>query len=447
MKNYLRVNFIFSLIIIVSCNINDISKPNVILIMADDIGYEALSINGANDIRTPVLDSLARNGINFKNAYSQPLCTPSRVKIMTGKPNYENYEYFTYLNPKEKTFGNLFQDNGYKTLVAGKWQLNGVQFKLDDYTDLKRPYTFGFDSYMLWWLAERGSRFANPVLVNNEKKIDTSIDDYGPEIVSDYIVDFINEHSNSPFFIYYPMMLVHDPFLPTPNSKDWENEQNRLNSNNPEYFSEMVSYMDSTVGKIINALKNNNIDDNTIIIFLGDNGTDRKVFTKNNNVLVKGSKGLTNKYGTNVPLIISWSKLKKIKNEQTPLVDLIDFYSTFEDLLDVEKKTSNGVSLLPLLLGENFDERKYITTYYNPMWGSLYKNRAVYIQNKKYKLYKSGSFYNYQLDPDEKYPISLKSLDESIMNLHTEMDSILKKVPDLPEINFNNWQEKLKASN
>ena len=415
--------------------------------MADDIGYEALSINGANDIRTPVLDSLARNGINFKNAYSQPLCTPSRVKIMTGKPNYENYEYFTYLNPKEKTFGNLFQDNGYKTLVAGKWQLNGVQFKLDDYTDLKRPYTFGFDSYMLWWLAERGSRFANPVLVNNEKKIDTSIDDYGPEIVSDYIVEFINEHSNSPFFIYYPMMLVHDPFLPTPNSKDWENEQNRLNSNNPEYFPEMVSYMDSTVGKIINALKNNNIDDNTIIIFLGDNGTDRKVFTKNNNVLVKGSKGLTNKYGTNVPLIISWSKLKKIKNEQTPLVDLIDFYSTFEDLLDVEKKTSNGVSLLPLLLGENFDERKYITTYYNPMWGSLYKNRAVYIQNKKYKLYKSGSFYNYQLDPEEKYPLSLKSLNESILNLYTEMDSILKKIPDLPEINFNNWQEKLRESN
>ena len=447
MKNYLRVNFIFSLIIIVSCNINDISKPNVILIMADDIGYEALSINGANDIRTPVLDSLARNGINFKNAYSQPLCTPSRVKIMTGKPNYENYEYFTYLNPKEKTFGNLFQDNGYKTLVAGKWQLNGVQFKLDDYTDLKRPYTFGFESYMLWWLAERGSRFANPVLVNNEKKIDTSIDDYGPEIVSDHIVDFINEHNNSPFFIYYPMMLVHDPFLPTPNSKDWENEQNRLNSNNPEYFSEMVSYMDSTVGKIINTLKNNNIDDNTIIIFLGDNGTDRKVFTKNNNVLVKGSKGLTNKYGTNVPLIISWSKLKKIKNEQTPLVDLIDFYSTFEDLLNVEKKTSNGVSLLPLLLGENFDERKYITTYYNPMWGSLYKNRAVYIQNKKYKLYKSGSFYNYQLDPDEKYPLSLKNLDESILNLYTEMDSILKKIPDLPEINFNNWQEKLRESN
>ena len=447
MKNYLRVNFIFSLIIIVSCNINDISKPNVILIMADDIGYEALSINGANDIRTPVLDSLAKNGINFKNAYSQPLCTPSRVKIMTGKPNYENYEYFTYLNPKEKTFGNLFQDNGYKTLVAGKWQLNGVQFKLDDYTDLKRPYTFGFDSYMLWWLAERGSRFANPVLVNNEKKIDTSIDDYGPEIVSDHIVDFINEHNNSPFFIYYPMMLVHDPFLPTPNSKDWENKQNRLNSNNPEYFPEMVSYMDSTVEKIINALKNNNIDDNTIIIFLGDNGTDRKVFTKNNNVLVKGSKGLTNKYGTNVPLIISWSKLKKIKNEQTPLVDLIDFYSTFEDLLDVEKKTSNGVSLLPLLLGENFDERKYITTYYNPMWGSLYKNRAVYIQNKKYKLYKSGSFYNYQLDPEEKYPLSLKNLDESILNLYTEMDSILKKIPDLPEINFNNWQEKLRESN
>tara|TARA_B100001939_G_scaffold281143_1_gene249956 strand:- start:1860 stop:2588 length:729 start_codon:yes stop_codon:yes gene_type:complete len=242
-------------------------------------------------------------------------------------------------------------------------------------------------------------------------------------------------------------MLVHDPFLPTPNSEDWENEQNRLNSNNPEYFPEMVSYMDLTVGKIVNALKKNNIDDDTIIIFLGDNGTDRKVSTLNKNVLIKGSKGLTNKYGTNVPLIISWRKLKKIKSEQTELVDLVDFYSTFEDLLNVNKKTSNGVSLMPLLLGENFDERKYITTYYNPMWGSLYKNRAVYIQNKKYKLYKSGSFYNYQLDPEENQPLLLKNLDESTMNLHTEMDSLLKKVPELPEINFNNWQERLRASN
>ena len=85
------------------------SKPNVILIMADDIGFECLSINGSTSYKTPFLDSLALNGINFTNAISQPLCTPSRVKIMTGKYNFRNYDYFTYLNPKEKTFGNLFK--------------------------------------------------------------------------------------------------------------------------------------------------------------------------------------------------------------------------------------------------------------------------------------------------------------------------------------------------
>ena len=95
--------------------------------MADDIGFESIRINGANYLNTPVLDSLANNGINFTNAYSQPLCTPTRVKIMTGKPNYINYEAFAYLNPDQKTFGNLFKENGYKTAVAGKWQLNGVQ--------------------------------------------------------------------------------------------------------------------------------------------------------------------------------------------------------------------------------------------------------------------------------------------------------------------------------
>ena len=120
------------------------SKPNVVLIMADDIGFEALGINGTDDYKTPILDSLARNGINFTNAYSQPLCTPTRVKIMTGKPNYINYEYFTYLNPNQKTFGNLFQENGYKTTVVGKWQLNGIQYDLENNQDLNRPYHFGF---------------------------------------------------------------------------------------------------------------------------------------------------------------------------------------------------------------------------------------------------------------------------------------------------------------
>ena len=162
------IYFLFLSLCFFSCSTErKIDKPNVILIMADDIGFEALGLNGAINYKTPVLDSLARNGINFTNAYSQPLCSPTRVKIMTGKPNYVNYEYFTYLNPSQKTFGNLFQENGYKTSIVGKWQLNGVQFDLENNQNLDRPYDAGFDEYCLWWLTERGDRFANPNIFQN----------------------------------------------------------------------------------------------------------------------------------------------------------------------------------------------------------------------------------------------------------------------------------------
>ena len=166
-------------IILISCQSTckmepkkQLSRPNVILILADDIGFECLSINGSISYKTPVLDSLALNGINFTKAISQPLCTPSRVKIMTGKFNYKNYEHFTYLNPREKTFGNLFKENGYKTAIVGKWQLNGIEHQLEGYDDNTRPHHFGFEEYSLWQLTKvkkYGERFANPLIEENGK--------------------------------------------------------------------------------------------------------------------------------------------------------------------------------------------------------------------------------------------------------------------------------------
>ena len=208
MRNF---HYISVLIIVFICSMQmacqtqqiQISKPNVILIMADDIGFECLSINGSTSYKTPVLDSLALNGINFTNAISQPLCTPSRVKIMTGKYNFRNYDYFTYLNPKEKTFGNLFKENGYKTAVVGKWQLNGIEHRLEGYDDNTRPYHFGFDEYSLWQLTKVkkfGERFANPLIEQNGKVLPRDENAYGPDIVSDYAVDFIKRKQKSSIF-------------------------------------------------------------------------------------------------------------------------------------------------------------------------------------------------------------------------------------------------------
>ena len=114
-------------------------QPNIILVMADDVSWEAFGSYGGEDYKTPNLDQLASQGVRFSHCYSTPICTTSRVKIMTGKYNFRNYTHFGYLNPAEKTFGNLLQAAGYKTAIAGKWQLNGLYKSLPGDLDASRP--------------------------------------------------------------------------------------------------------------------------------------------------------------------------------------------------------------------------------------------------------------------------------------------------------------------
>ncbi len=221
MKNRLRI---FVLLIIAFC-ISSCEKkeqlPNIVLILADDMGYECLGCNGSTEYQTPNLDRLAAEGIRFEHCYSQPLCTPSRVKIMTGQYNFRNYEDFGYLNPNQKTFANLLKDAGYATCIAGKWQLNGLNRNNPGNQDVNRPFHFGFDEYCLWQLHHQkkdGERYADPLITQNGKDLPRKSDLYGPQIFADYICDFIDRKSDKPFFVYYPMVLVHDPFVPTPDS-------------------------------------------------------------------------------------------------------------------------------------------------------------------------------------------------------------------------------------
>ncbi|MEK6250201.1 MAG: sulfatase-like hydrolase/transferase, partial [Planctomycetales bacterium] len=151
--------------------------PNVILIMADDVSWEAIGCYGAEDYKTPHIDALAANGIRFDHCYSTPICTTSRVQIMTGKYNFRNYKYFGYLDPEEQTFGHLMQQAGYKTAIAGKWQLNGLYNSLPGHDDAIRPQKTGFDESLLWQVTtgtgggKGGERFWSPPLEHNGRFI------------------------------------------------------------------------------------------------------------------------------------------------------------------------------------------------------------------------------------------------------------------------------------
>ena len=224
-------------------------KPSVILIMADDMGVECLGCYGGLSYDTPYLDQMAEQGKRFTHCYSQPLSTPSRVKIMTGKYNYRNYEDFGYLNPKEKTFGNVMKEAGYATSIVGKWQLNGRNEHLG-WQNSDRPKTFGFDEYTLWQLTKKGNRYADPLIEQNGRILKGMENEYGPDIFLEHALDFIERKKDQPFFLYYPMVLPHFPLVPTPDSEEWHDKEKR-SGRDEHYFKDMVEYTDKLVGKII----------------------------------------------------------------------------------------------------------------------------------------------------------------------------------------------------
>src|SRR5688572_13126349 len=154
------------LLSIFACSVADAQpgrRPNVILIMADDLGYETIGANGGTSYKTPNLDKLAATGVRFDRCQVLPVCTPTRVQLMTGMSNARNYIEFGLMDPKATTFGNLLKNAGYPTAIAGKWQLGRVK-------DL--PQKFGFDEACLWQHMRRPPRYANPGLEYNGEERD-----------------------------------------------------------------------------------------------------------------------------------------------------------------------------------------------------------------------------------------------------------------------------------
>ncbi len=411
------------------------SKPNVILIMADDMGYECLSCYGSLSYSTPILDRMASEGIRFSNCVSQPLCTPSRVKIMTGQYNYRNYTHFGYLGSDNYTFGNLMKDAGYETCIAGKWQLNGLAYKdeITKWADKTRPNRFGFDEYCLWQLTlekKKGERFSSPLFEQNGKEIRLGENDYGPDVFSNFVIDFIERKKDKQFFVYYPMVLVHDPFVPTPDSDTWDDKSISY-KNDTTYFKDMVAYTDKIVGRIQNKLKELNIDDNTIIIFTGDNGTHPSIYSKMKDGKIKGGKGNTIDAGTHVPLIASWPERNKGGMVFEDLIEFSDFFPTLADIAETEAE-ADGKSFYHLLAGENYTPRETAFVHYDPRWGkNVNRFRNQFVRTTDYKLYQDRKFFNLKNDILEKMTLRTDSLTEREISIKTKLETELKKHPKL----------------
>lgn len=430
----IQIPLMMIVLFLASCKVDhQKNRPNIIMIMADDMGYECIGAYGSKTYKTPILDDLAANGILFNHCVSQPLCTPSRVKIMTGLYNYRNYDYFGNLNTSQYTFGNLMQDAGYATCIAGKWQLNGAYHKNEilDWNDNTKPNQFGFDEYCLWQVTKPGSeggRYANPLIEQNGKLLERNVEAYGPDIFANYIMDFIERKKDEPFFIYYPMVLVHDPFVPTPDSEEWQTDGIQ-NKNDTVYFKDMVAYTDKIVGKITDKLKELDISDNTIVIFTGDNGTHPTIYSKMNREIIQGGKGNTTDAGTHVPLIISWPKEIKKESVYKELIEFSDFFPTFADLIEKEV-SSDGKSFYHVLKGRKDQARKTAFVHYDPQWGKNVNHyRNQFVRTRNYKLYQDGRFYNLNRDVLEKNPLKTEVLSDGELIIKNSLEKELKKHP------------------
>ena len=336
---------------------------------------------------TPNLDKLAAKGVRFTNCFSNPICTPSRVKLMTGQYNVRNYVKFGWLDREQTTFAHQLKAAGYATAIAGKWQLG---------RDKDTPQHFGFEQSCLWQHTRSGRsnedgknidrRFVNPQLEFNGVEKDFTNGEYGPQVCTDFICDFIDKNKKKPFLVYYPMILTHCPFDPTPDSTDWDPK--RLGSttykgdrNDPQrHFRDMVAYADKAVGQIVSQLGKSGVRDNTLIIFTGDNGTDTPIVTPWNGKKVVGGKGTMSDTGTRVPLIVNWPA--GIRKAGRVVDDLVEFTDVFPTICEVttaklpKNHPGDGASIVPVLRNQAGARKKD--------WIYIWYRKQVMVRNKQY---------------------------------------------------------------
>lgn len=406
----------------------DTRPPNIVLIMSDDLGYEAVGANGGTSYSTPVLDGMAETGARFENAHVQPLCTPTRVQLMTGKYNFRNYIGFGLIAQDEVTFGHLFANAGYKTCISGKWQLHSYN-PPDEMPEMRskgqKIEDAGFDEFCVWHphhTEEKGSRYKDPVIFENGRYLQNTNGKYGEDIFADYIMDFMERNQDNPFFVYFPMALTHRPLEPTPDSPEFDNFVPSSNEtlggrtwaeledwdDDSRYYKDMVEYHDKVIGRVNAKIEELGISENTLVIYVGDNGSPTEVCSiMHEHTEVCGGKGLTLDRGTHVPLICNWPGTIPAKSVITDLIDASDFLPTILEVAKIvppQDYVLDGRSFFPQLRGESGNPREWIYFHFEPMSGRVHRY-ARFIRDHHWKLYDDGRLYDIILDNEENNPL------------------------------------------
>ena len=396
--------FICSLIVVSSSlTVLAAERPNFVLILADDVGQECLGCYGGESYKTPNLDRLANTGIRFRHCYSMPVCHPTRLTLMTGRYpfRYGNVRWGSFPPAAEPaTFSRMLADAGYSTGVFGKWQLA----LLRDIPD--HPLRLGFQhSDVFGW--HEGSRYYEPMIYRNGNVRDDTLGHYGPDLYVRGLVEFIKRNRERPFLAYFPMALCHDV------TDDLDAPVAHGPLDRYDSYAEMVAEMDRSVGRIVAALSALKLREKTLILFVGDNGTPRRmilraendqlvrvpVVSRQNGQDVPGGKGTLKDTGTRVPLLANWPDTIHGDQVIDDLVDVSDFWPTLLEL-----------SGAPQPAGENIDGISFASRLTEAMassraWAYSEGKDKRWVRTQDWKLYENGDLFDMSSDPSESAPI------------------------------------------
>lgn len=402
-------------------------KPNIVFILGDDIGYEVPQCNGGSSYSTPNINALAQNGMRFTQCHTAPLCSPSRVMLLTGKYNFRNYTTWGSLDAGNRTIANILKAAGYATCVAGKWQLGGGDNSIR---------SFGFDKYSVWlpFLLRpeelEGSRYKSPKIYQDNNYLPATATEglYSEDIFADYVKQFIQDNKQHPFFIYYSMILSHKAFSPTPNDPEYAAWNADPNNSDAAFYPSMISYMDKKIGEVVQKLENLGLLSNTVIIYAGDNGVQKEITSLFNDTPIQGGKGSTIEYGTHVPLIIQWPAKIAPGSVNNQLIDFPDFMPTLAKMAGTTVPASfgitDGVDFYSQLTGNISKARSWSFCHFQPMLNE--SGRLIrWVQNTQYKLYADSSFYNINSDIYETTPLKKSTLTNNEKKLRKQFLDVL----------------------
>jgi arylsulfatase A-like enzyme len=428
MKYIYRMISVFCILFFILQSLNaEENKPNIILIFADDLGIESLKTYGGHSTYTPNIDKLSREGMVFTHCFANPACSPSRAEFLTGTYPSDNgiqhvlsyFEDDTFLNPKEfKSFANQLKETGYTNAVAGKWNISWLEKN-------NTVKALGFDEHCLWQMYDKvgvkRSRFYQPHFRINDMVVEEEISlRFGPDVLCDFLVDFIDRNRKNPFLIYYPSLLVHTPYIKVPENPEHESLPDNLQKNGAECFPEMVNYLDINIGRLVDAVEKNGLSNNTIIIFLADNGTHKAVTSVwgDEGIKIEGGKMTMTDRGARVPLIVKWPEKVRPGTHCDDLVELADFLPTICEITSapVPSQAIRGQSFYPQLLGKKGKPKKYVHIAYKENSQIRIKDWIYTNDDKLIKVNKLGE--------PENEPVK----DESHKKTREELKNILEQI-------------------